>query len=379
MHVPFFKSSVDESDITRVTEVLRTNFLTTGPITSSLETELADYCSAKEGIGVMSCTSAMHMCLIGSGIGSGDEVITTPMSFVATANVICHVGAHPVFVDVEPGTGNLCVENIEAAITPATRAIMPVHLYGQMCDMTTISEIARRHNLLVIEDAAHALEARCNGSGIAAKSTAACVSFYATKNITAGEGGAILTNDEELAARLKKLRLHGMSAGAEERYTGLYRHYDVPELGWKCNLSDLQAALVLGQLLRIDTLLEKRSLAYAYYEEALQDIPGLTLVDRTPNSRHACHLFTIQVPSQIRDAFLHELQSREIGVAVNFRPIHLMNYYQKTSGYREGDFPNAERIGSSTISLPLHPKITQVEQNTVINAVLDTCTKLGVS
>lgn len=368
--VPFFKSSIDESDIDRVSEVLRTNFLTTGPVTAELEAELAKYCGTAAGVGVMSCTSAMHLCLTALGIGQGDEVITTPMSFVATANVISHVGARPVFVDVEPGTGNLDASKIEAAITPATRAIMPVHLYGQLCDMKAIAEIAARHGLQIVEDAAHAIEGQRDRKGIGAHSAAACVSFYATKNITAGEGGAILTNDEELAAELKQLRLHGMSADAADRYTGLYRHYDVTEAGWKCNLSDAQAALALGQLLRIDRLLEKRTAAYDRYEVALGGMRGIELMERREDSRHSCHLFTIRVDPEIRDAFLHGLQEREIGVAVNFRPIHLMEYYRRAFGFKEGSFPVAEEIGASTISLPLHPRITEAEQDAVIEAAI---------
>ena len=372
MQVPFFKSSIDEDDIARVVAVLRTNFLTTGRVTAEFEEELARYCETSSAIGVMSCTSAMHLCLVALAIGPGDEVITTPMSFVATANVICHAGARPVFVDVEPDTGNIDAGRIEAAITPRTRAILPVHLYGQMVDMPAIADVADRHRLHVIEDAAHAIEAGREGYRIGAHSRAACVSFYATKNITAGEGGAILTNDDDLATELKQLRLHGMSADAADRYTGMYRHYDVPDAGWKCNLSNIQAAIVLGQLRRIDDLLARRAAAYDRYEAAFAGEPELTAISSRPNSRRACHLFTIQVEPDLRDRFLYGLQQRGIGVAVNFRPIHLMTYYRQTFGYEPGAFPNAERIGASTISLPLHPQLTTDEQSAVIDAVLAT-------
>ncbi len=377
MQVPFFKSSIDEDDIARVVAVLRTNFLTTGPVTAEFEEELAHYCGTTNAIGVMSCTSAMHLCLIALGIGPGDEVITTPMSFVATANVICHTGARPVFVDVEPDTGNIDAGRIETAITSRTKALLPVHLYGQMADMPAIAAIADRHNLHVIEDAAHAIEAGRDDHRIGSHSRAACVSFYATKNITAGEGGAIVTNDDDLATELKRLRLHGMSADAADRYTGTYRHYDVPDAGWKCNLSNIQAAIVLGQLRRIDDLLARRTAAYDRYADAFAGQPGLTLTAIRSASRRACHLFTIQVDPDIRDRFLHGLQQRGIGVAVNFRPIHLMAYYRQTFGHSEGTFPNAERIGASTISLPLHPSLTTEEQSAVIEAVLATRDELA--
>ena len=212
--VPFFRTSVDESDIERVAAVLRTNFLTTGPVVAELEQSLASYTDTAAAVAVTSGTAALHLSLIALGIGSGDEVVTTPMSFVATSNAIVQAGARPVFVDVDAGTGNIDADRLEAAITPRTRAVLPVHMYGQLCDMRALVEIASRHGLSIVEDAAHALEARQDGEPIGARSAAACLSFYATKNITSGEGGAIVTRDRDLAERLRRLRLHGLSAGA---------------------------------------------------------------------------------------------------------------------------------------------------------------------
>lgn len=375
--VPFFRSAVDESDIERVSSVLRTNFLTTGQVTAEFESKLADYTDTGFAVGTMSCTSAMHLCLIAMGVGPGDEVITTPMSFVATANVVSHVGARPVFADVDSETGNLIPELVEAVVTERTKAIIPVHLYGQMCDMEAICQIAGKYNLHVIEDAAHGLEARRNEYGLGSHSNAACLSFYATKNITSGEGGAVVTNDESLADRLRTLRLHGMSADAADRYTGLYRHYDVVNAGWKANMNNIQAALAIGQLERIAQLHRLRINAYNFYDEAFAKVKGIALMRRIDNVRHAAHLFTIRVDPDVRDAFLHGLQERGIGVAVNFRPIHLMSHYKSSYGCFEGQYPNAEAIGSSTISLPLFPGVTIDEQQQVIDAVADIAAELG--
>ena len=369
--VPFFRASIDEDDIDRVAAVLRTDFLTTGPVAAELEADLVSYTDTQAAVAVTSCTAALHLCLVALGIKPGDEIITTPMTFVATANAIVHSGAKPVFVDVEPETGNIDVSKVEAAITDRTRVVMPVHLYGQMVDMVRLSEVAEARGIEIIEDAAHALEARRDPASLGSHSRAACLSFYATKNITSGEGGAIVTRDPEFADRLRKLRLHGMTAGAADRYTGTYRHYDVLEAGWKCNMSDVQAAILVGQLRRIDELLDLRTKAFNRYRDALGDYDALRIPDRLAGSRHAAHLFTIQVRSEIRDEMLHALQQRGIGVAVNFRAVHLFEAYREQFQYGEGQFPEAERIGASTISLPLFPGITPDEQDAVADAVDD--------
>ncbi len=374
--VPFFRTSVDESDIERVAKVLRTSFLTTGTVTADLEKSLAAYTRTAAAVGVTSGTAAIHLSLVALGIAPGDEVITTPLSFVATANAIIHTGATPVFVDVLPDTGNLDPDGVAAAITPRTRVLLPVHLYGQMCDMQALQALAQEHDLAVLEDAAHALEARRDGEAVGARSAAACLSFYATKNITSGEGGAIVTRDDALAEKLRRLRLHGMSAGAADRYTGRYRHYDVPEHGWKYNMSDIQAALLTGQLARIDELLAARTAAFNRYAAAFEHVQGLRMPRRPPGGRHAVHLFTIQVDPSLRDALLHSLQERHIGVAVNFRPIHLFEAYRTRLGHGPGDFPEAERVGASTVTLPLYPTITADEQSAVITAVEDTLAEL---
>lgn len=373
MKVEFFKHNVNQTDIDRVNQVLNSLFLTTGETVAEFEGEFARYLGCKHVVGVTSCTAAMQLCLLALGVGAGDEVITTPMTFIATANAIIHAGATPVFVDVEPDTGNIDSGLIEAAVTERTKAILPVHLYGQMCDMKRIGEIAGKHHLAIIEDAAHALEAERDGVRPGGLSDAACFSFYPTKSITSGEGGAIGTNDEGMADTLRKLRLHGMSKGAADRYSKRYEHWDMEILGWKYNMDNIQAALLLNQLDRVEGYWQRREDICRMYEQAFEDIPGLAYMKVLPGSKSARHLFTIMVPPGDRDPIMMGLQERGIGVAVNFRAVHLMTYYQNAYGYRRGTFPVAERIGDSTITLPLYARLTNEEVEYVIEGVKETC------
>lgn len=369
MRIEFYKHNISQQDIDNAVGVLNSLFLTTGEVVSEFEGEFSRYLSCRYTVGVTSCTAALHLSLLAYGIGPGDEVITTPMTFIASANSVIHAGATPVFVDVEPETANINVDLIEGAITPKTKAILPVHLYGQMCDMKKIREIADRYHLIIIEDAAHAIEASRDGIRPAQLGDAACFSFYATKNITSGEGGAISTNSEEIAERLKKLRLHGMSKGAAERYSKRYEHWDMEMLGWKYNMSNIQAALLLSQLGRIEQNWQRREDICRLYEEAFKKDSGVTCLKVLPNSKSARHLFTILVPPKRRDSIMGQLQERGIGVAVNFRAIHLLTFYRQTFGYKKGMYPMAEKIGDSTITLPLYPKLTDEEVRYVIQTV----------
>ena len=366
MKVEFYKHNIGEEEIRKVVEVLHSIFLTTGQVVYEFEDKFSHYLGCQHTIGLTSCTAALHLALLAYDIGPGDEVITTPMSFIATANAILHVGAKPVFVDVEPETGNIKAELIEAAITPCTKAIMPVHLYGQMCDMKRLKAIADEHRLKVIEDCAHCIEGERDDIRPGQLSDAACFSFYATKNITSGEGGAVSTNNSDVADKLRRLRLHGMTKGAEERYGGKYQHWDMDILGWKYNMDNIQAALLLNQLERIEELMKRRQEICRRYEMALKNIDGLSFPRVLPNSKSARHLFTIWLDPNKRDSILWKLQENGVGVAVNFRSIHLMKYYKDTFGFEEGMFPAAERIGKSTISLPLYPKLTDHEVDFVI-------------
>jgi dTDP-4-amino-4,6-dideoxygalactose transaminase len=351
-------------------ETLGSTFLTTGPRTRNFEEQLQAYLGVKYAIGVSSWTNGAFIALKAMGIGPGDEVITTPMTFISSANVILHAGAKPVFVDVEPATGNIDAQLVEAAITERTAAILPVHLYGHMVDMTAISEIAGRHDLQVLEDSAHCIEGSRDGAKPGALGTAAAFSFYATKNITSGEGGAVVTNDEELAAKLSKYRLHGMSAGAEDRYHSRYRHWDMELLGYKANMSDVQAALLGTQLDRLDETLGRKEEICKKYEMAFSESPHVEFSSTLPNSKHARHIFTIRVAPAIRDDLLIALQEAEIGVAVNFRAIHQLTYYRETFGFEVGSFPIAESFGDSTITIPMYPKLTEDEIDYVIEVVL---------
>ena len=367
--VEFFKHNIGPEEIAKVTEVLNTPILTTGEVVQEFEEKFAAYLGCQAAVGVTSCTGALHIALLAYGIGAGDEVITTPMSFVATANVILHAGAMPVFVDVEPITGNIDADLITRAITPRTKAILPVHLYGQMCDMKAIREIADRHGLIVIEDAAHALEAERDQVRPGQLSGAACFSFYATKSITSGEGGAIATNAPEIADALKKLRLHGMDLSAIDRYGRRYTHWDVDRIGWKYNMDNIQAALLVPQLEHVEERWRRREEISRRYEEGFSEIGGLDFPRVLPSSKSARHLFTIWVAPELRDEILWKLQEGGIGAVVNYRAIHLLNYYRRTFEYGEGSFPVAEGIGHSTISLPLYSKLTDDEVQFVISAV----------
>jgi dTDP-4-amino-4,6-dideoxygalactose transaminase len=369
--IEFFKHSIAESDIKRADKVLRSIFLTTGKEVEEFEENFSRYIGKQHTVGLTSCTGALHLSLISLGIGEGDEVITTPMSFCASANSIIQAGARPVFVDVEEETGNINADLIESAVTEKTRAILPVHVYGQMCDMRKINEIADKNNLYVIEDAAHAIEAERDGIRVGELSDTVCFSFYATKNITSGEGGAVSTDKEELSETFKMLRLHGINKDAANRYTKYYDHWDMPILGWKYNMDNIQAALLIGQLERIESLWKRRDRLWKRYEEGLRSTKGITLLQTIPSSRHGRHIFTILVPPDRRDLLLHSLQQQGVGIAVNFRPIHLLEYYRKTFGHKEGDYPVAEFIGNSTISLPLYPALLEAEADFVMDVLKD--------
>jgi dTDP-4-amino-4,6-dideoxygalactose transaminase len=294
------------------------------------------------------------------------------MGFCATGNAILQSGAKPVFVDVEEETGNINSGLIEPAITNKTTAIMPVHLYGQMCDMISISKVAKEYNLHIIEDAAHAVEATRDNIRVGELSESACFSFYATKSITSGEGGALSTDNSNMAETLRMLRLHGIDKEAADRYTKRYQHWDMPVFGWKYNMDNIQAALLIGQLGRIEDLWKKRDALWILYEEELSDVKGIRLLKAFPGSKHARHLFTVLIPPDRRDQLLWEMQDSGIGVAVNYQPIHLLKYYRETFGFRQGDFPVAEEIGRSTISLPLYPSLTVNDVRYIVQVLKNT-------
>jgi UDP-4-amino-4-deoxy-L-arabinose-oxoglutarate aminotransferase len=371
MKVEFYKHNVDEEDIARLVEVCRGVFLTTGQQTKEFEQAFAAYLGARHAVGVTSCTAAIHLALLAAGVGAGDEVITTPMTFAATANCVLYTGARPVFVDVEPATGLIDPSAVARAITPRTRAIVPVHLYGLMADMRQLKAIADRAGVALIEDCAHAIESARDGVRPGQLSLASCFSFYATKNITSGEGGAVVTNDDGVAQQVRVLRQHGMSASAADRYSGTYRHWDLETLGWKYNMTNLQAAMLVGQLARVESLWQERERVARRYEAAFRGVDGVSHPIVPAGAKSARHLFTIWVAPERRDLTLAELQSRGIGVAVNYRAVHLLKYYRETFGFTPGMFPEAEHIGNATLTLPLYPRLTDAEIDYVAAAVRD--------
>lgn len=367
--IEFYKHNITTEEINSCVKVLKSLFLTTGSAVEEFEKSFSNYLGAKYAIGVSSCTDALFLSMKGLGIKEGDEVITTPLSFIASSNAIEYCGARPVYVDVESETGNINAEKIEDVISKKTKAILPVHLYGQMCDMKKIHSIAKKYNLKVIEDSAHCIEGSRDGIKPGQLSDAACFSFYATKNITSGEGGAIVTNNKSLYEWLIKARLHGMSKNAKDRYHKKYEHYDMEFLGYKANMTNIEASLLINQLKNINHFLKKKENIYKRYETGFLRNDKIKTLKPLKNSQHAHLLYTIMVHPDIRDKTIEKLQSAGIGIAVNFRPIHLMKYYKDKYKYQRGNFPNAEKIGNSTVSLPFYPKLTIAEQNYIIQKV----------
>ena len=371
MKIEFYKHNIGHEEKQSVNNILDSVFLTTGEAVDQFERDLAHYVGAQYCIGLMSCTAALHLSLLAVNVGSGDEVITTPMTFVATSTAIIHAGAKPVWVDAEKETGNINVDLIEEAITEKTKAIIPVHLYGQMSDMKRIRKIADKHGLFVIEDAAHALESERDGIRMGQLADTACLSFYATKSITSGEGGAVTTNSYELAEKIRILRQHGINKEAADRYTKEYEHWDLLELGWKYNMSDIQAALLIPQLKKVEQYWKKRQYIYNKYADAFKGLKNVNVPELYPNSKNGYHLFTVWVKPPRRDIILKKMQKKGIGVAVNYRAIHLLTKFTQLFGKGRGSFPVAERIGDSTISLPLYPKLKDNEIDYVIDSLKD--------
>lgn len=367
--IEFYRHNLSAKDKKECLKVLNSLFLTTGEEVKLFEKKFAKYLGIKYVIGVTSCTDALFLALKCIGIKKGDEVVTTPLSFISTANAIEYCDAKPIFVDVEESTGNIDADLIEKAITNKTKAILVVHLYGQMCDTRRVREIADKHKLKIIEDCAHCIEGTRDGIRPGQLGDLACFSFYATKNITSGEGGAIATNNEDYYNWLFKARLHGMSKNALDRYTKEYEHYDMEFLGYKCNMNNIQASLLVHQLERVGEMLNKKEETAELYDLKFAQNPKLKILKILPRTKHARYIYTILVNPKKRDNYMKLLQEKGIGVAVNFRPIHLMFYYREKYGYKGGEYPIAEKIGASTITIPLYPKLKLDEVNFIVSAV----------
>jgi dTDP-4-amino-4,6-dideoxygalactose transaminase len=372
--IPFVKVALDDEDIAAVERVLRSGWLTTASQVKGLETDLAAYTGAKFVNAVNSATAAMHLALVAWDVGPGDEVITTPYTFTATANVVLHTGATPVLVDVREADANMDPELVERAITPRTRVILPVHIAGEPCDMDALMEIGRRRGVKVLEDAAHAIGTLYRGRPVGAIGDAAAFSFYANKTITTGEGGALATDDEQLSDRVRRLTLHGMSRDAWGRYDagGSWR-YDIQEFGFKDNLTDIAAALGRSQLTKLEAFIEQRTRVAQRYFENLRDEEHIILPAFSEESRHPWHLFMIRVRSESspapRDEVIRGLAERGIGTSVHFIPLHYFTAYQRLGRWEKGDFPVAERFFEGEISLPMYPEMTNTEVDEVCQAL----------
>lgn len=378
--LPFSQPMFGEEEIAEVADSMRSGWLTRGPKTQKFEDMFRAYVGANAAIGVNSATSGLHLACVSLGIGEGDEVITTPITYCATPNEIEHAGATPVFVDVDAETFLINPANIEAAITPRTKAIMPVHVYGQSCDMDAIMHIARRHNLKVIEDAAHAIETKWKDQKVGTIGDATVFSFYPTKNISTGEGGMITTMDVELGEYMKRMSMHGNSKDAWKRYgsTG-FAHYSLVERGFKYHMFDLIAAIGIAQFPKLEQWHAKRKTLWDRYDALLAELTGVRSIPDVMPGRHALHLYVIEVdPKRVavsRDAIMDYLQAHNIGVGIHYYGMHLQPYYRERYGLTPEMFPNATRASENMLSLPLYPKMELQDVEAVVATLRDALTQ----
>jgi dTDP-4-amino-4,6-dideoxygalactose transaminase len=373
----FSPPNIGEEEITEVVETLRSSWITTGPKTRRFESSFAAYLGAEGALALNSCTAGLHVALAAWGIGAGDEVITTDMTFAASVNVIEHVGARPVLVDVEPDTLNIDPVQVEKAISPRTKVILPVHYAGHPVELDAINSIAIKHDLRVLEDAAHALPARYKGRLVGAGTSTVAFSFYATKNLTTAEGGMLTGNLPDLD-RARMLSLHGMSRDAWKRYDkgqGRSWFYEVNAPGYKYNMTDIAASLGLHQLERLEQFQARRKAIAQRYSEVFQTLDTFEPPTERAHVTHAWHLYVLRLNLETlrinRDAFIEAMTEREIGTSVHFIPIHLHPYYRDKYQYASTDFPVAMRAYECMVSLPLHPGMSDSDVEDVISAVLD--------
>ncbi|QEG22329.1 DegT/DnrJ/EryC1/StrS family aminotransferase [Mariniblastus fucicola] len=373
-NIPFFKAIIGEEEIQSVVETLNSGWLTSGPKVKQFETEFANFVGAKHAIAVNSATAALHLALEAHGIGRGDKVLVPTLTFAATAEVVIHLGATPVLVDINPATFNICAEDIRAKICADTKAIMPVHYAGQPCNMDVIQDIAREHDIPVIEDAAHAFPAQWKGNMIGSIGQVTCFSFYANKTITTGEGGMITTENDELAARMKQMSLHGLSRDAWNRFSakGSWR-YEIQAPGYKYNMPDVAAAIGLGQLHQADKFHSGRKSAALRYIEAFKDFDFIETLTIEKHASHAWHLMVIKLNliklNIDRSDFIVELNEAGVGTSVHYTPLHLHPLYQNEYGYSPADLPVASRVFEQIISLPLYPSMSTDEIDYVVATV----------
>lgn len=368
-YIIFGAPQIERAEIDEVVAVLESGWLGTGPRVAQFEKDFAAYKGVSGAAAVNSCTAALHLALVASDLEPGDEVITTSLTFAATANAIIHAGATPVVVDVDPLTMNIAPEAIRSAITSRTKALVPVHFAGRPCEMSEIGQLADQHDLKLIEDCAHAIESQYQGKPIGTFGDFGCFSFYVTKNVVTGEGGMLIAKNENLLSRIKTLALHGLSKDAWKRFSDTgYVHYDVVECGFKYNMMDIQAAIGLHQLRRVEQSWLRRQEIWDYYNRELSDLPVTLPAAPASDTRHALHLYTLLIEGD-RDAFLRQMHEAGIGCGVHYRSLTEHPYYQERFGWRPDDTPHATSIGRRTASIPLSARLTDAEVERVVAAV----------
>jgi dTDP-4-amino-4,6-dideoxygalactose transaminase len=374
--IVFGAPDIADAEIDEVVACLKSGWLGTGPRVARFEADFARYkgIETRQVAAVNSCTAALHVSMVAAGLEPGSEVITTPLTFCASANAIVHAGLTPVLADVDALGGNIDPGAIEAAITPRTRAIMPVHYAGRPCEMGAIMAIAARHDLIVIEDCAHAIESEYHGAKVGTFGAFGCFSFYVTKNVATGEGGMIIGRDVEMVDRAKRLALHGMDKDAWKRFSDTgYRHYQVVEHGFKYNMMDLQAAIGIHQLARVETAWLRRREIWSRYDDAFATLPITTPAPPAPDTRHGLHLYTLLIDEAVagisRDTFLERMTTERIGVGVHYLALPEHQVFQQHYGWRPEQWPVATRFGRQTVSIPLSPKLTDAQVERIIGAV----------
>ena len=372
----FGSPCIEEDEIAEVVDSLRSGWISTGPKVARFEEMFREYIGCRYARATSSCTAGIHLAMLVTGLQPGDEVITTPLTFAATANAVLHAGGKPVFVDIAPATFNIDPERIAEKITNRTRAILPVHMTGRPCPMDRILEIARRHGLLVIEDAAHAIEASYHGQKIGMIGDMTVFSFYVTKNLTTGEGGMVTTDRQDWAEAIERYALHGLSRGAWKRFSDDgFKHYEVVVPGFKYNMMDIQAAIGIHQLGKIDRYHRRREEIWRRYDEALASAPIELPPPPEENTVHARHLYVIRLRLDElrinRDGAVEQLYRRGIGTGIHYRALHLHQYYRETFRYHPEDFPHAADYSERALSLPLSAKLTERDVEDVITILLE--------
>ncbi len=373
-YLVFGSPSIGEEEILEVCQSMRSGWVGTGPKVKTFEEMFRKFKNCRHAIAVSSGTAALHLSLLVLEIKPGHEVITTPLTFASTANSIVHAGAKPVFADVKLETMNIDPGDVEKKINKNTKAIIPVHLSGRPCEMDALMELADRFRLRIIEDAAHAIESTYKGRPVGTIGDSGCFSFYVTKNITTVEGGMVVTDRDELATQIKSLAIHGLTQDAWQRFSDEgFKHYQVVNAGFKYNMTDIQASIGIHQLKKIETHAQRRKEIWERYNQSFKQLPLVLPSPTPPDQKHAYHLYTLLLDLErvrcTRDEFLQALHKENIGAGIHYVSLHLQPFYQKTYGYRRGDFPNAEFISERTFSLPFSAKLTDRDVEDVIKAV----------